>query len=63
MEGGSGPRSGVHNKQMFIIGGFTISDPDCMPTFDDGAILDINSRQREHLKAIQGRKLIFFKET
>ena len=30
MEGGSGPRSGVHNKQMFIIGGFTISDPDCI---------------------------------
>ena len=32
MEGGSGPRSGVHNKQMFIIGGFTISDPDCSYT-------------------------------
>ena len=30
MEGGSGPRSGAHNKQMFIIGGFTISDPDCI---------------------------------
>ena len=29
MEGGSGPRSEVHNKQIFILSGFTISDPDC----------------------------------
>ena len=29
MEGGSGPRGGVHNKQMFILSGFIISDPDC----------------------------------
>ena len=30
MEGGSGPRGGVHNKQMFILSGFIISDPDCI---------------------------------
>ena len=29
MEGGSGPRGGVHNKQMFILSGFIISNPDC----------------------------------
>ena len=30
MEGGSGPRGGVHNKQMFILSGFIVSDPDCI---------------------------------
>ena len=33
MEGGSGPRSGVHNKQMFIIGRFTIRDPEGIEGF------------------------------
>ena len=33
MEGGSGPRGGVHNKQMFILSGFIISDPDCIKLF------------------------------
>ena len=42
MEGGSGPRGGVHNKQMFILSGFIISDPDCISIYINEFIVEIN---------------------
>ena len=49
MEGGSGPRGGVHNKQMFILSGFIISDPDC--NYYRNLIIDLDHiEDKDHVK-------------